>query len=174
MGDQDRRRQQEQPTPPFAFSFSFSSSSPNDEPMPRPPPPPCVEVPFSSSNSEEETKEANSYKAEPIVVDSLRLLKGRVSTSHLLGIANSDLLPGKYEGAFPSLPSTSLAFINLTLMLYEFVPRWVQVVGRIHRFGQNPLLPQQEWLSLSEWDASIRGPLLFSPLLFSSLFNLDF
>ncbi|XP_008792354.2 histidine protein methyltransferase 1 homolog isoform X2 [Phoenix dactylifera] len=60
---------------------------------PLPPPPPCVEVLLSEESS---TVKSN---AEPIVInDELTLLKGRVSTFDVFGVANSDLLAGKYEG----------------------------------------------------------------------------
>lgn len=77
----------------LGFGTGFGSFSSMDKPIPPPPPPPCVEV-LPSEDSP--TSKSN---AEPIVIrDGLTLLKGRVSTSDVFGVANSDLVPGKYEG----------------------------------------------------------------------------
>ncbi|WOL02981.1 hypothetical protein Cni_G11701 [Canna indica] len=58
-----------------------------------PPPPPPVEVLLSE---EESSVKSN---VESIIIDEgLTLLKGRVSTFDVFGVANSDLVPGKYEG----------------------------------------------------------------------------
>ncbi|XP_073115103.1 uncharacterized protein [Elaeis guineensis] len=81
----------------------FSFSNPNQQGLgfglfgspekPLPPPPPCVEVLLSEESS---TVKSN---VEPIVInDELTLLKGRVSTFDVFGVANSDLVAGKYEG----------------------------------------------------------------------------
>ncbi|KAG1367744.1 histidine protein methyltransferase 1 [Cocos nucifera] len=81
----------------------FSFSNPNQQGLgfglfgspekPLPPPPPCVEVLLSEESS---TVKSN---AEPMVInDELTLLKGRVSTFDVFGVANSDLVAGKYEG----------------------------------------------------------------------------
>ncbi|KAK6118583.1 hypothetical protein DH2020_047669 [Rehmannia glutinosa] len=57
-----------------------------------PPPPPCLEV-LSS-----EVSPNVRYTVEPVDVGGLTLLKGRVSTQEVFALANSDLVPGKYEG----------------------------------------------------------------------------
>ncbi|CAH9080691.1 unnamed protein product [Cuscuta europaea] len=56
------------------------------------PPPPCQEVPPSQAS-----QNAN-FTMEPVVVDGVTMLKGRVSTKEVFGLSNSDLVPGKYEG----------------------------------------------------------------------------
>ncbi|TVU09299.1 hypothetical protein EJB05_42762, partial [Eragrostis curvula] len=72
----------------FGFGFGFDAA-----PSPGPPPPPAVEVLLS-----EESPVASS-SLEPLVVgDSLSIYKGRVSTTDVFGVKNSDLVPGKYEG----------------------------------------------------------------------------
>ncbi|XP_062193830.1 uncharacterized protein LOC133897205 [Phragmites australis] len=86
--------------PTFASPlFSFSSSGGAslgfgfDSGPPPPPPPPAVEVLLS-----EESPVATA-SLEPVVVDdSLSIYKGRVSTSDVFEVKNSDLVPGKYEG----------------------------------------------------------------------------
>ncbi|XP_009625430.1 uncharacterized protein LOC107783878 [Nicotiana tabacum] len=62
------------------------------ENKPLPPPPPSVEVLSSQVISNVE------FNVEPINLDGLALLKGRVSTKEVFGLSNSDLVPGKYEG----------------------------------------------------------------------------
>ncbi|TYI61176.1 hypothetical protein E1A91_D10G154300v1 [Gossypium mustelinum] len=57
-----------------------------------PPPPPSVEVLSSEVSS------SVKYTVEPVNLDGLTLLKGRVSTKEVLGLPNSDLVPGIYEG----------------------------------------------------------------------------
>ncbi|CAI9771153.1 unnamed protein product [Fraxinus pennsylvanica] len=59
---------------------------------PLPPPPPCLEVVPSEVSSNVK------YTVEPVNVDGLTLLKGRVSTQEVFALSNSDLVPGKYEG----------------------------------------------------------------------------
>ncbi|KAK8556246.1 hypothetical protein V6N13_064304 [Hibiscus sabdariffa] len=59
---------------------------------PLPPPPPSIEVPSSEVSS------SVKYTVEPVNLDGLTLLKGRVSTKEVLGLPNSDLVPGIYEG----------------------------------------------------------------------------
>ncbi|CAL9750530.1 unnamed protein product [Musa acuminata subsp. burmannicoides] len=82
----------EQSYPRFCLSsLGFGPPAPSKDPLP--PPPPAVEV----LPCEEESSEPKS-KVEPIVIDGLTLLKGRVSTFDVFGVANSDLVPGKYEG----------------------------------------------------------------------------
>ncbi|KAI3459699.1 hypothetical protein Pfo_016362 [Paulownia fortunei] len=56
-----------------------------------PPPPPCLEVLASEVSP-------RKYTVEPVNVGGLTLLKGRVSTQEVFALANSDLVPGKYEG----------------------------------------------------------------------------
>ncbi|KAL6599295.1 hypothetical protein ACP70R_045789 [Stipagrostis hirtigluma subsp. patula] len=71
----------------FGFGFGFESAAPP------PPPPPAVEVLLS------EESPVAAASMEPVVVDdSLSIYKGRVSTSDVFGVKNSDLVPGKYEG----------------------------------------------------------------------------
>ncbi|KAL3645297.1 hypothetical protein CASFOL_010477 [Castilleja foliolosa] len=57
-----------------------------------PPPPPCLEV-LSS-----EVSQNVRYTVEPVNVSGLTLLKGRVSTHEVFALADSDLVPGQYEG----------------------------------------------------------------------------
>ncbi|KAK3008555.1 hypothetical protein RJ639_014428 [Escallonia herrerae] len=57
-----------------------------------PPPPPCIEVLPSQVNS------SVKHTVEPLNLDGLTLLKGRVSTQEVFALSNSDLVPGKYEG----------------------------------------------------------------------------
>ncbi|XP_065861561.1 uncharacterized protein [Euphorbia lathyris] len=59
---------------------------------PLPPPPPPVEVQSSEASS------ASKCSVEPLDLDGLTLLKGRVSTKEVFGLPNSDLVPGVYEG----------------------------------------------------------------------------
>ncbi|XP_059632114.1 uncharacterized protein LOC132274799 [Cornus florida] len=59
---------------------------------PLPPPPPCVEVLPSEVSS------SVKYTVEPVILNGLTLLKGRVSTREVFALSNSDLIPGKYEG----------------------------------------------------------------------------
>ncbi|GJX35895.1 histidine protein methyltransferase 1 [Tanacetum coccineum] len=75
-------------TSQFAFSF-LDSQQKSSLPVP---PPPCIEVLISEVSS--------SVKPilEPLNLDGLTLLKGRVSTHEVFSLSNSDLLPGKYEG----------------------------------------------------------------------------
>ncbi|MBA0570529.1 hypothetical protein Golob_004170, partial [Gossypium lobatum] len=56
-----------------------------------PPPPPSLEVLSSEVSS------SVKYTVEPVNLDGLTLLKGRVSTKEVLGLPNSDLVPGIYE-----------------------------------------------------------------------------
>jgi len=70
-----------------SFGFGFDSGAPP------PPPPPVVEVQLS------EESPVASASLDPVVVDdSLTIYKGRVSTSDVFGVKDSDLVPGKYEG----------------------------------------------------------------------------
>ncbi|KAL2923265.1 Histidine protein methyltransferase 1-like protein [Bienertia sinuspersici] len=59
---------------------------------PLPPPPPCVEVLSSEAST------SVKYIVEKIDLGVVTLLKGRVSTEEVFALANSDLVPGKYEG----------------------------------------------------------------------------
>ncbi|GKV28635.1 hypothetical protein SLEP1_g37659 [Rubroshorea leprosula] len=59
---------------------------------PLPPPPPSIEV-FSS-----EVSSSVKFTVDPVNLDGLTLLKGRVSTKEVFGLPNSDLVPGVYEG----------------------------------------------------------------------------
>ncbi|XP_020599224.1 histidine protein methyltransferase 1 homolog [Phalaenopsis equestris] len=63
----------------------------------KPPLPPCIEVPLY-----EPAEVPIKSHTEPIIVcdghHKLTFLKGRVSTSDVFGVSNSDLVPGKYEG----------------------------------------------------------------------------
>ncbi|XP_071736370.1 uncharacterized protein [Rutidosis leptorrhynchoides] len=72
------------------LGFSFLDDSPEKPPLPLPPP--CIEVLISQASS--------SVKPtfEPVNFDGLTILKGRVSTEEVFALANSDLVPGKYEG----------------------------------------------------------------------------
>ncbi|RCV11420.1 hypothetical protein SETIT_2G184100v2 [Setaria italica] len=71
----------------FGFGFGFDSGAPP------PPPPPAIEVQLS------EESPVAADRLEPVVVDdSLSIYKGRVSTSDVFGVKDSDLVPGKYEG----------------------------------------------------------------------------
>uniref|UniRef100_A0A453KNX2 protein-histidine N-methyltransferase n=2 Tax=Aegilops tauschii subsp. strangulata TaxID=200361 RepID=A0A453KNX2_AEGTS len=75
--------------PSASFGFGFGAA-----PGPPPPPlPPAVEVLLS------EESPVAAGNLEPVVVDdSLSIYKGRVNTSDVFGVKNSDLVPGKYEG----------------------------------------------------------------------------
>ncbi|GLT60992.1 hypothetical protein SLA2020_337290 [Shorea laevis] len=59
---------------------------------PLPPPPPSIEV-FSS-----EVSSSVKFTVDPVNLDGLTLMKGRVSTKEVFGLPNSDLVPGVYEG----------------------------------------------------------------------------
>ncbi|PIN08456.1 putative methyltransferase [Handroanthus impetiginosus] len=59
---------------------------------PLPPPPPCREV------LDSEVSKDVKYNVEPVNVGGLTLVKGRVNTQEVFALANSDLVPGKYEG----------------------------------------------------------------------------
>uniref|UniRef100_M1A0C1 Uncharacterized protein n=1 Tax=Solanum tuberosum TaxID=4113 RepID=M1A0C1_SOLTU len=74
------------------FGFGFGSGFLDGPEKPLPPPPPSVEVLPSQVSSNVE------FNVEPIDLDGLTLLKGRVSTKEVFGLSNSDLIPGKYEG----------------------------------------------------------------------------
>lgn len=74
----------------FAFSFLDADSSQNSPPPL--PPPPCIEVVISEVSS------SVKPTLEPVNLDGLTLLKGRVSTHEVFSLSNSDLVPGKYEG----------------------------------------------------------------------------
>ncbi|KAK9050008.1 hypothetical protein SSX86_031024 [Deinandra increscens subsp. villosa] len=72
------------------LGFSFLDDPPEKPPLPLPPP--CLEVfPPQVSSSVKPT-------LEPVNLDGLTLLKGRVSTHDVFALSNSDLVPGKYEG----------------------------------------------------------------------------
>ncbi|KAI3704375.1 hypothetical protein L1987_74593 [Smallanthus sonchifolius] len=72
------------------LGFSFLDDSQEKPPLPLPPP--CLEVvPSQVSSSVKPT-------LEPVNLDGLTLLKGRVSTHDVFALSNSDLVPGKYEG----------------------------------------------------------------------------
>lgn len=71
----------------FGFGSGFLENP--EKPLP---PPPSVEVLPSQVSSNVE------FNVEPIDLDGLTLLKGRVSTKEVFGLSNSDLIPGKYEG----------------------------------------------------------------------------
>ncbi|OMP09482.1 Nicotinamide N-methyltransferase-like protein [Corchorus olitorius] len=84
-------------------NFQLFSSSNDDKPSlglgfldssepPLPPPPPPIEVLSSEVSS------SVKCTVEPVNLDGLTLLKGRVSTKDVLGLPNSDLVPGVYEG----------------------------------------------------------------------------
>ncbi|CAN6210503.1 unnamed protein product [Urochloa humidicola] len=71
----------------FGFGFGFGFGAPSV------PPPPAVEVQLS------EESPVAAASLDPVVVDdSLTIYKGRVSTSDVFGVKDSDLVPGKYEG----------------------------------------------------------------------------
>uniref|UniRef100_A0A3B6LLI6 protein-histidine N-methyltransferase n=2 Tax=Triticum aestivum TaxID=4565 RepID=A0A3B6LLI6_WHEAT len=75
------------PSASFGFGFGAAPGPPH------PPPPPAVEVLLS------EESPVAAGNLEPVVVDdSLSIYKGRVNTSDVFGVKNSDLVPGKYEG----------------------------------------------------------------------------
>ncbi|XVE84666.1 hypothetical protein DITRI_Ditri17bG0031500 [Diplodiscus trichospermus] len=86
-------------TNPSFQLFSSSNDKPNlglgfldsSEP-PLPPPPPSIEVLSSEVSS------SVTCTVEPVSLDGLTLLKGRVSTKEVFGLPNSDLVPGIYEG----------------------------------------------------------------------------
>ncbi|XP_022733446.1 histidine protein methyltransferase 1 homolog isoform X2 [Durio zibethinus] len=86
-------------TNPSFQLFSSSNDTPNlslgfldsSEP-PLSPPPPSIEVLSSEVSS------AVKCTVEPVNLDGLALLKGRVSTKEVFGLPNSDLVPGIYEG----------------------------------------------------------------------------
>ncbi|KAK8663377.1 hypothetical protein V6N13_083198 [Hibiscus sabdariffa] len=58
------------------------------------PPPSSIEV------SSSEVPSSVKYTMEPINLDDLVLLKRRVSTKEIIGLPNSDLVSGFYEGGF--------------------------------------------------------------------------
>lgn len=72
----------------FNFGFGFFDSPAR----PLPPPPPSVEVLSTEAST------SVKYTVEPVNLDGLTLLKGRVSTKEVFALSNSDLVPGKYEG----------------------------------------------------------------------------
>ncbi|KAH7521612.1 uncharacterized protein LOC107406370 isoform X1 [Ziziphus jujuba] len=72
------------------LNLGFGFFDPSNEP--RPSPPPCVEVLSSEVSS------SVKYTVEPVNLDGLTLLKGRVRTREVFALSNSDLVPGKYEG----------------------------------------------------------------------------
>lgn len=129
----------------------FSFSNPNQlglgfglfgSPEKAHPPPPCVEVLLSEVSS---TVISN---AEPIVInDELTLLKGRVSTFDVFGVANSDLVPGKYEGGLKLWEGS----VDLVKTLYSEVRE-----GRLVLKGKRVLevrcsVSARMW-SWSSWD----------------------
>lgn len=71
----------------LGFSFLDEPEKPS-----LPLPPPCLEVLLSQVSS------SVKPTLEPVNLDGLTLLKGRVSTSEVFALSNSDLVPGKYEG----------------------------------------------------------------------------
>ncbi|XP_031486093.1 uncharacterized protein LOC116254691 isoform X2 [Nymphaea colorata] len=84
-----------------AMSFTFftrslsgpGSSFPEPSDKPSHPLPPCLEVPFSEDNT------SIKHTVESIhLTGDLTLIKCRVSTADVFGLANSDLVAGKYEG----------------------------------------------------------------------------
>lgn len=58
----------------------------------RPPRPPCLEVLPS------EVSLSVRYTVEPVNLNGITLVKGRVSTQEVFQLSNSDLVPGRYEG----------------------------------------------------------------------------
>jgi hypothetical protein len=70
-----------------------------------PPPPLSVEVfPAKIANS-------RPFVSETVVLkEGLTLLKGRVISTNLFEIANTDLVPGKYEGIIPLMTHFYLIF----------------------------------------------------------------
>lgn len=78
----------EKPQPHLGLSFLDTPHNP----LPPPPPPPCLEVLPSNVPS------SVNLTLEPLNLDGLTLLKGRVSTQQVFALSNSDLVPGKYEG----------------------------------------------------------------------------
>ncbi|KAE8708753.1 hypothetical protein F3Y22_tig00110332pilonHSYRG00116 [Hibiscus syriacus] len=72
--------------PSLGLGFLESSEPPLQ------PPPPSIEVLSSEISS------SVKYTVEPVNLGGLTLLKGRVSTNVVLGLPNSDLVPGIYEG----------------------------------------------------------------------------
>lgn len=70
------------------LGFSFLDDSTEKPPLP----PPCLEVLLSPVSS------SVKPTLEPVNLDGLTLLKGRVSTHEVFALSNSDLVPGKYEG----------------------------------------------------------------------------
>ncbi|KAL8088810.1 hypothetical protein AgCh_038554 [Apium graveolens] len=74
------------------LGLSFLDTPPNNPLPPPPPPPPCLELVPSNLPS------SVNLTLEPLNLDGLTLLKGRVSTQQVFALSNSDLVPGKYEG----------------------------------------------------------------------------
>uniref|UniRef100_A0A2P2KF77 protein-histidine N-methyltransferase n=2 Tax=Rhizophora mucronata TaxID=61149 RepID=A0A2P2KF77_RHIMU len=70
--------------------LGFLDSLSSEPPLP-PPPPPIEVIPSQVSS-------AVKCSPEPVNLDGLTLLKGRVSTREVFGLPNSDLVPGVYEG----------------------------------------------------------------------------
>lgn len=84
----DENPQPQQHQQQFGLGLSFL-----DTPLdPLSPPPPCLEV-FPS-----QVPSSVKLTLEPLNLDGLTLLKGRVSTQQVFSLSNSDLVPGKYEG----------------------------------------------------------------------------
>ncbi|OEL37410.1 Histidine protein methyltransferase 1-like protein [Dichanthelium oligosanthes] len=94
-------------SPLFSFSNPSSASFGFDSGAPPPPPLPAVEVQLS------EESPVAAAKLEPVVVDdSLTIYKGRVSTSDVFGVKDSDLVPGKYEAGGLKLWEGSLDLVK--------------------------------------------------------------
>ncbi|KAL6009012.1 hypothetical protein ACLOJK_022239 [Asimina triloba] len=92
-----RKKLEQQPKFPF---FSLSNSNQNHSSLGffgssqnAPPPRPCLEVLFTEASF------SPTFTLESVNLEGgLTLRKGRVSTSDVFGLSNSDLVPGKYEG----------------------------------------------------------------------------
>ncbi|CAN1325229.1 Histidine protein methyltransferase 1 homolog [Linum perenne] len=74
----------------FSDGTGFDET-PSFQPPRRPPPPPLEVLPSEVSSTVK-------CSMEPLELDGLTLVKGRVRTQEVLGLPNSDLVPGVYEG----------------------------------------------------------------------------
>lgn len=81
------------PHGPFYLLSDGDKCQPLDDEDSIPLPPPAVEI-FPS-----DVVKSKAFVTEPIkLCGGFMLLKGRVNSTEILGMNNTDLVPGKYEG----------------------------------------------------------------------------